>query len=554
MNEDTRELLRRYADELTAHHPMPGGVLTVVEPDGVSTIPFGTRDLATSELPRVDDVFQIGSISKAFTAYALVRLAAQGALTLDDPVRRHLPWLEVGPWTDAITLRQLLSHTAGLVMGGEGLPDPLALAWELQYRATAEPGQHFHYSNHGYLLLGLVVTAVTGEPLATVVTRDVLEPMGIAPHALARITHDDRDRFAAGYVAARDDRPWVPGDALVAAEFFEMDGADGCLATDAAGLADYLRFLLGDGAALAPGLLAEIGTPTAPDGEEVLVHEGYPTVEWSRYGLGLNVEQVGGHRLLTHGGGNVGYASFVLADRTAGIAVGVLSNADGDNPVAHRLARVAHQVVLQTRGGDLPGPLPPPDPRVHAVPSAWSGSFRSGETVLEVRESAGGVVLDCAGARGRLWSTPTGRYLTDHPALREYRLDTEGDERAPRWRSGPDEFTAGSKGDLPAHPRATALVGQYRSWTPWFPTLRIIARAGRLWLVAPGGVEAPGVDEELTETSPGVWRIGTDSWRPERLIEVGEVDGRVVVLDRDGARYSRTLIPAPTVAHPTPDG
>lgn len=548
---DLGELLAGYAREVTEHHPVPGGVVVVVDRDRTRlVVPFGVADVATGRSVTEHQLFQIGSISKSFAALAVLALAAEGRLGLDDPVTRWLPWVDLGPWTVDITLRHLLSHTAGLIPGGEGVPDPVALAWTLRERAAFPPGQRFHYSNHGYLLVGLVVAAATGRPLAEVLHDRVLEPLGIADDAAGRVRHADRAWFAVGHTPAYDDRPWVPGDPLTAAPWTEMDGADGCVALDAVGLARYLRALLGDGSidggqVLPVGCVSAVGTPTAPAGEGVLTPSGYPPVTLSRYGLGLNVEAVGGHDLLTHGGGNLGYASFLLVDRDLERAVGVLTNANGDCAAAELLARVTHLALL---ADELPerDALPPVDLQVRSgdVDPGLLGRFRS-STGLEVElgEGDGAVVVRAGGATGRLWATLSGRYVTDHPLLRTFHLDPDLSGAGPaRWCYGGDVLGVGPP-EQPEPVAGSGLVGHYRSWTPWYPTFRVVAREGRLLLSAPGGVEAPAHDEPLVAVGPGQWRIGEEAWRPERLVELAHVDGAVVLLDRDGARYSRTTTP-----------
>ncbi len=539
--------LARYARELCRHHPMPGGVLVVVDRAGPRhQIPFGVADVASGREPADNDLFQIASISKSFVALVILALAEEGRVGLDEPVVRWLPWLQAGRWTGDITVRHLLSHTAGLVMGGEGLPGGEALTWALRERASSPPGQRFHYSNHGYLLLGQVIRAATGRPLADVLQERLFGPLGIEHDAVGRVTHADRSRFATGYWPAYDDRPWLPGDPLAPAAWVELDGADGCIAVTARGIGRYLRLLLGDGTldgrtVVAPAVLSRLGEPAAPEGEDVLAPDGYPPVTLSRYGLGLNHEVIAGRPCLTHGGGNIGYASFVIADPQADVGIGVLTNANGDCLAAQHLARVAHGIL--TEAAPSYDALPRADLQVRAgeLPSALLGAFTADGTDLELRDDQRGVRLrDARGRTGRLWRTLLGRYVTDHPLLRPYLLDatSEGWDVGPYlFRRGEGTAVAGAGADLAPY------VGHYRSWTPWFPDFRIAPRGGALLLCAPGGVEAPMSDERLVPVGEGRFRIGADDWLPERLTELARVDGAVVLLDRDGARYSRTFTP-----------
>jgi D-alanyl-D-alanine carboxypeptidase len=527
------ELIARAADDLGRWQPVPGGVVVVCDRDRrLLTIPFGRADLARDVPVTEQHLFEIGSISKAMTSVLINQLVDAGRMRLDDRLVDHLPWVDVGPHTRQITIEQLLNHTAGLATGGDALPDDVAQAWALRQRCATEPGRHFHYSNAGYLLLGLVVRAVAGMPHWTMLERRVFDPLAMSG-SLSRIRHRDRDRLAIGYRAAFDDRPWLPGDPLAPATWFEVAAADGNVALDAAGLGQFLRLLLGDGSVdgariVSAAAMERMATVRAPGGEDVPPrHDGYPVAD-SRYGLGLNVETVAGRRCLTHGGGMVGYSSFVLADLDAGLAVGTLTNADGDCLAAHLLARYAHRLVSSALSGEALNPLPSLDPVVTAedVPKLRDlrGTGNLGDEVwLDVVAEEGRALVRAGGVSGVLFRDSYGRLATDHPEFRLNHLHRAG------------------KGLATDHFRA--YVGHYRSHSPWFSNFRIVQRAGRLFLIAPGGVEAPTADEELVPVSDATFRIGDDTWRPERLTRVATVEGQVVVLDRDGCAYSRTFTP-----------
>ena len=120
-------------------------------------------------------------------------------------------------------------------------------------------------------------------------------------------------------------------------------------------MARFLRVLLGqgklDGAeVISEESFARIVGNLAPDGEDILLRGRHEPVLSSRYGLGVNVEETAAGRLLTHGGGMVGYASFLLADLANQIGVVVLSNANGDSPIAELIAREVHAEVVGDPG------------------------------------------------------------------------------------------------------------------------------------------------------------------------------------------------------------
>jgi hypothetical protein len=229
----------------------------------------------------------------------------------------------------------------------------------------------------------------------------------------------------------------------------------------------------------------------------------------------------------------VGYASFVLADRTDGVGVGVITNANGDCLAVQVLARFVHRAVLAARAGAEPPPLPVTDRRVVAD-TTWpqlSGTGRDGRALdVELGEADGRLVVRNGGQTGRLWHGWEGRWTTDHPGLRLQHLYGA-------------EAPAPPAAEPPAVPELLACTGHYRSYTPWFVHLRIVARGDRLFLTAPGGVEAPGEDQELVPVAPGRWRIGADPWLPERLVAGPLVDGRLISVERDGCVYSRMFSP-----------
>jgi len=547
------QVLRDYAVRLSTQTPVPGGSLVVVDHDGVvAELCFGLADVAAAEPVRREHRFEIGSISKVFTSLLVNQLVDEGLVDLDRPVAEVLPWLDLGTPSAPATPRHLLAHTAGLVLGADGLPDEVTQVWGLRDLTRSDPlGGRFHYSNLGFMVLGVLVSHVTGQPVAELVRRRLFAPMGM-PDALASVTHDDRATMATGYWPLHDDRPWVPGDAITPATWFEVAAADGNVAANADELGRLVRLLLGSGdldghRVVSVEAMGRIATPAAPGGEDIAAWGDSPGATDSRYGLGINVERVDGNLCLTHGGGMVGYASFVLADRDSGLGVGVLTNGNGDHPAAQLLARVAHRTFLAARAGeDLPQPADPTatvqvadlDPAMLGVFDAATSEGAPLRITVDSDET-GAARVASGRATGRLYRTWSGRLATDHPDLRRFHLTWDDGS----WTHGPTvlrrEGYAVPPQVLPA--RSAAAVGHYRCYSPWYSNFRIVGREGRLVLVAPGGVEAPGDEPELVEVSPGVFRIGADPWLPERLVLGPVVEGRVVSVTRDGCVYSRAF-------------
>ena len=239
----------------------------------------------------------------------------------------------------------------------------------------------------------------------------------------------------------------------------------------------------------------------------------------------------------------------------------VLTNSNGENLYAQMLARAAHADLLGRIGGADPLELPDPDPRLRqgvgptGLLGPAAGRFvrvaadsKDDELSIRVGDDDD-LVVDYDGATGLLYRTLPGRIVTDHPALRTFHLDFSDQAGIDRWTHGPDVWLpsdapeaareAAEAGGRPDGIHA-ALVGQYRTFSPWFPTLRIVWREGQLLLTAPGGVEAPSEDEVLVAVEPDTFRVGADPWLPERLIAGPVVDGHAISVSLDGCVYSRT--------------
>jgi len=162
-------------------------------------------------------LWQVGSITKSFTAVVALQLVEEGRLDLHVPVTEHLPWFGVRSGFGPITVHHLLTHTAGIICGAELAPasnyDVVALA---ETDAGFEPGEHFWYSNVGYRAVGLVLEAVTGQAYPNLVQARVFDRLGMGDSSPV-IVNDLRDRMPQGHSAFYDDRPWRPEHGLAPA-------------------------------------------------------------------------------------------------------------------------------------------------------------------------------------------------------------------------------------------------------------------------------------------------------------------------------------------------
>ncbi|MHB8378295.1 MAG: serine hydrolase domain-containing protein [Acidimicrobiales bacterium] len=559
---DVAKHLAFVAGEALEYFPAAGGVIAIVDRHGtLAQSTFGVADVERGFAMSTDRLFQIGSISKLFTALIVNQLVDEGLLAFSESIGRVVEWLPGESGIREATIEELLTHTGGVVMGGDSLPDDAAEIWNSRNLATTSRGERFHYSNLGYLLLGEAVRARSGQLLGDLVRTRWLEPLAMRD-ALARAGHAQRRTFAPGYWPRRPDRPWAPGEELDRACWFEVDSASGNVSASSADMARLVMALLGaanddpllDGhgaPVLTPAMFERMTSTLAPQGEPFYVPDGVESVSESRYGMGINVERVGGRHLVSHGGGMVGYSTFMLVDCTSDVGVVVLTNANGNVVLAQLLSRagLADFVQRENGGGALALVSLATTVREHgSIPTEGLGTFYacSDKTAIEfvVEASTGLVEVQRGGESGRLFRQPNGRFVSDHPQLRTFYLDLRGVDREPRWLYGEETFVVAVSPDeavriersLP-HP----LVGHYRSYTPWYPEFRIFERGNELWLAAPGGVEAPDDDVCLVQVAVDLYRIGTDPWLPERLRVRASRAGEVVALERDGCLYSRVF-------------
>ncbi|MBA4064481.1 MAG: serine hydrolase [Isosphaera sp.] len=206
---------RRFAAHTEKEPAFSGVVLFAVDGKVVLAKGYGFADRARKVPFTTDTPFDIGSVTKPFTAAAVLKLEAEGKLKVTDLVSKHLPG--VPDDKKDITLHHLLTHTAGLpdALGGDydpvGRADFVKLA--LAAKLRDEPGKRYRYSNVGYSLLGAVVEEVTGGGYEKCLREKLFDPAGLAATGY-RLPKWDKARVARGYRNGKDwgtplDHPWA---------------------------------------------------------------------------------------------------------------------------------------------------------------------------------------------------------------------------------------------------------------------------------------------------------------------------------------------------------
>jgi D-alanyl-D-alanine carboxypeptidase len=261
--------------------------------------------------------YSIGSISKQFTAGAVLLLAEQGKLSLDDPVSRFVPDLTRG---NEVTIRELLSHTSGYqdywpqdyvppFMLRAITADKILDQWARK-PLDFDPGTEWQYSNTNFVIAGLIVEKASGEPLLQFLSEHIFAPVGMKSVMNIdqnRLTETDATgylRYALGppRLAPKEGKGWL--------------FAAGELAMPAEDLAKWDISIIKQ-TLLQPGSYAQME-------KEVVLKNGLGT----RYGLGVDVRQEFGERVIEHGGEISGFTAQNMVFPDTRMAVVVLVNQD----------------------------------------------------------------------------------------------------------------------------------------------------------------------------------------------------------------------------------
>ena len=313
---------------------------------------LGLADAEQGVAATADTQYRVGSITKTFTAVAIMQLRDAGELSLDDTLAQHVPEsAHSGP-----TVRQLLAHLSGLQREPPGeiwesLEDP-AIEELLERLGQAErvlqPGAYWHYSNLAYALLGEIVARSAGTHAVRYVDERVIGPLG-----LRRTTWTPAEPYARGYLVD------AYSDSLHPEKLVELRGSApiGQLWSTTGDLARWGAFLL-EGE---PGVL-ERRTAEEMHAFQALV--SYVKGWKLGWGLGLQLSRDGDRILVGHGGAMPGFLAHVAASPEDGIGAVALTNASANaytEATVLELARKAAELEPTAPEEWRPGSSPPPE-------------------------------------------------------------------------------------------------------------------------------------------------------------------------------------------------
>ena len=323
---------------LKQHGIVGGGFAFVRDKQAAQNIVFGEARMENHQ--PVDDAtaYNWASITKTMTAIAILQLRDRGKLSLDDPAVRYIPELRdvhdgFGS-IDAITIRELLTHSAGFrnPTWPWDCDDTSNCDWQpfeptkwsqvaamLPYTHVAfAPGSRWSYSNLGYVFLGQIIERLSGDDFEVYVDKNILKPLGMTDSYF-----DEAPYFLERHVAAS----YLRSGAKLTPQPFNFDTgittSNSGLKAPITDMAKYLRFLIGDPAnPVYPIVLKRSSLEEAWTGVLPAIERGQAATAYTaglhgaqpKMGLGFFVLELGGHRYIYHDGDQGGFSSELLVD------------------------------------------------------------------------------------------------------------------------------------------------------------------------------------------------------------------------------------------------
>lgn len=329
-----------YVDDLIKTHNVPALSIAVWHENTLYQAASGILNIETGIAATTDSIFQIGSITKVFTASLVMQLVSSGQVELDKSVKHYLRDFQVADpdATATITVRQLLSHTSGLE--SDLYPDDTKQSGNLIARyldrcnllpQVYQPGRGFSYSNAGYAILGRLVEVVLGVPYFTVVEERIYKPLGMG-HAVAHPMNTLRYRAAMGHFP----KPGYPKQWQLAPVCYGCMGLApaGRLTTSAADLITFAKVHLNEGQAASGEQWLSVDAVAAMQQLQVALPP-YSASQVTNWGLGWSLINSEDHNqqkqapIIGHGGQTFGQSAVLRILPQQNSAFAALTNVGG---------------------------------------------------------------------------------------------------------------------------------------------------------------------------------------------------------------------------------
>ncbi len=423
----------------------PGATLIVVK-DGKTVLrkAYGMADVAGKVEMRPDATLRLGSITKQFTAVAIMMLADEGKLSVSDPITKFLP--DYPTQGKVITVEHLLTHTSGIV-SYTGKPDfrsrttldvtvPQMIDYFKNDPIEFTPGTKHVYNNSGYFLLGAIIEKVSGQPYAKFVEQRIFVPLGMTHTA-----YEGHERAtilrAAGHV--RGPSGFVPSPPLSMTQPY----AAGSLVSTVDDLAKW-DAAISAGKLLKPASWKQAFTAyTLADGKS------------TDYGYGWGVGKLRGSHAISHGGSINGFSTYATRLPKEKVYVALLSNSGGGLPSPSLVARKAAAVAMGN---------PFPDHKTITLDAAAldsvSGSYKIDETTNRVIRRDGDKLVMQRSGRGQVELhayAPDQFFVKESTDTITFKRNAKGQVEQVTLHADDADIVSARTGDAPAPRAAVAL-------------------------------------------------------------------------------------------------
>jgi CubicO group peptidase (beta-lactamase class C family) len=382
--------LQQLLDESRTAHGVPGASLAVLRDGRIDAAASGLLNLDTGVDATVDSLFQIGSITKVWTATAVMGLVEEGLVELDAPLRRYLPEFTVldGDVAGRVTIRHLLTHSSGIDgdnfadtgRGDDALEKYVATCAAL--RQVHPLGATMSYCNTGFTLLGRVIEVVTGRVWDAAIRERLFDRLRLT-HTATLPEEVLRFRAAIGHIAPAGELATAPTWGLP-----RTAGPAGAICSTAAETVRFAELHLAGGSLDGEQVLAPASTAAMQE-PQIDVPSGGVGTSAAHWGLGWELFDWGGRRVIGHDGGTIGQVAFLRVVPDAGVAIALLTNG-GD---AMGLFRdVFGPLLADTAGVALPAEPAPPSEPVAVDASTYAGVYEREGASIRVEQRGEGIV------------------------------------------------------------------------------------------------------------------------------------------------------------------
>jgi CubicO group peptidase (beta-lactamase class C family)/D-alanyl-D-alanine dipeptidase len=508
---------------------------------------FGIVDSAAHRLAGPNTVYRVGSVSKLFTDVAIMQLVEQKKVDLDAPVTRYLPDFHPrNPWGKPITLRQLMSHRAGLVreppLGNyfDSTSPPLAATIASLNRTTLvyPPETHTKYSNAAIATVGYVLERVSGMPFTQALSKAVLSPLGMTASGFAPTPELARDLAPA--------EMWTLDGRSFNAPTFQLGIAPaGSMYTTVDDLGRFVSALFAggrgpNGQLLKPETISQMWTPQfARSGEE------------SGYGIGFRLGTFDGHRSVGHDGAIYGFATTLAALPDEKLGVVVVTTRDGANAAVDEIGDAALRAMLAARASrvngvtvagtiidaDTTGPVAPR--RARLLVGRYAPRTSPTREIELMHRGTGLAVLPVGGGGIPELRTHGDTLLMDDRVFGGGERFLPDADSATVLRAGDGLRDTLMRVDHGMPPAASAswrgVIGEYG---PDYDILYVYERDGRLWALIEWFFPYP-----LTEVSRDTFAFPPNGlYDGERIVFTRDRSGRATQALAAGVRFARRNI------------